>query len=246
MAPEKVAAPRRRRVYLMRHGSVDYFTPEGKPLPPDEVPLNKKGIAQAEAAGRLFADHGVQFDRVVTSGLPRTRETASIVAGAAGFTDEHQVREAMQEIRGGRLATIAEHDLLHAFTAATDGVVDDEVQFLGGETVGGFLKRVLPEVDALRADPDWDTALWVLHGAVNRAILSYLVTGKRQLLGAFEQSPACINVLDLGAQPMDVVLRMINLSPTDWLQPENRHSTMEHLFEQYRRYRRKFENPHNV
>lgn len=245
MAPD-AAASRRRRVYLMRHGSVDYFTAEGKPLPPDEVPLNKKGVAQAEAAGRLFADHGVSFDRVVTSGLPRTRETARIVATAAGFTEEPEVRVPLQEIRGGRLASIAEHDLLHAFTAATDGVVDDEVQFLGGETVGGFLQRIVPEVDALRADPGWDTALWVLHGAVNRAILSYLVTGKRQLLGAFEQSPACINVVDLGEQRMDIVLRMVNLSPTDWLQPDNRKSTMEHLFDQYRRYRQRTDNPHNV
>lgn len=238
--------PRRRRVYLMRHGSVDYFTPDGKPLPPDNVPLNAKGVEQARAAGRLFADHAVGFDRIVHSGLPRTQETARHVAELTAHAHDPQVRERLQEIRGGRLASIAERDLLKSFTAATDGVVDDDVQFLGGETVGDFLTRVLPEVDALRADLTWDTALWVLHGAVNRAILSYLITGKRQLLGAFEQSPACINVLDIGEQPVDVVLRVVNLSPLDWLQPNNRKSTMEHLFDQYSRYRQHFANAHNV
>src|SRR5438045_147042 len=66
--------PERRRIYLMRHGSVDYFDPEGKPLHPAGVPLNAEGRRQAEAVGRLLAD--VPLDRVITSGLPRSVETA--------------------------------------------------------------------------------------------------------------------------------------------------------------------------
>jgi probable phosphoglycerate mutase len=236
----------RRRLYLMRHGSVTYFAPDGKPIHPETVPLNERGVEQARAAGQLFAEHGIQFDRVITSGLPRTVETAHHVLDVMGQTHKTEQRAAMQEIRGGRLASIAEQDLLQSFTAATDGVVDEDVKFLGGETVRQMLDRVLPEVDAIRADPDWDTLLLVLHGAVNRAILSYLVTGQRQLLGAFEQSPACINVLDIGKAPVDVVLRVVNLSPLDWLQHNNRKTTMEVLFEQYSKYRRKYGEELNV
>ena len=227
----------RRRLYLMRHGSVTYFTPEGKPLPPETVALNKLGIEQAHAAGKLFADHGVRFDRIITSGLERTEQTARHVLAATGYRLVPEQRPGLQEIRGGRLATIAEKDLLHSFIAATDGVVGEDVQFLGGETVGQMLDRVLPEIDAIRADKNWDSLLLVLHGAVNRAILSYLLTGQRGMLGAFEQSPACINVLDIGAAPTDIVIRAVNLSPLDWLQPGNRRTTMEILFEQYAKYR---------
>ncbi|MEO8102791.1 MAG: histidine phosphatase family protein [Betaproteobacteria bacterium] len=230
--------PGRRRIYLMRHGSVTYFTPEGKPLPPDTVPLNEHGIAQARAAGELFAEHGVSFDRVITSGLARTEQTARQVLAAIGHAGPVEQRPGLQEIRGGRLASIAEKDLLQSFTAVTDGVVHEDVQFLGGETVGQMLDRVLPEIDALRDDAGWNTLLLVLHGAVNRAILSYLLTGRRQLLGAFEQSPACINVVDVGTTRVDVVLRMVNLSPLDWLQPGDRRTTMETLFEQYAKFRR--------
>ena len=236
-APE--FAIRRRRIYLMRHGSVTYFTPEGKPLPPETVPLNERGIAEARAAGRLFAEHGVRFDLVITSGLERTEQTARHVLAAAGPPVSVVQRPRLQEIRGGRLANIAEKNLLQSFTAVTDGVVDEEVQFLGGETVGQLLDRVLPEIDALRADAGWDTLLLVLHGAVNRAILSYLITGQRRLLGAFEQSPACINVLDVGEARADVVLRIVNLSPLDWLQAGSRQTTMETLFDEYSKYRRK-------
>jgi probable phosphoglycerate mutase len=52
-------------------------------------------------------------------------------------------------------------------------------------------------------------------------------------MGGFEQSPACINVIDVGVAPRDVILRATNLSPTDWLQHNIRSSTMELLFGQY-------------
>ncbi len=230
----------------MRHGSVSYFTADGKPVQPETVPLNKLGIEQARAAGKLFAEHAVKFDRVFTSGLARTEQTARLVLETAGQRVTLEQRPQLQEIRGGRLADIAEQDLLHAFTAATDGVVNEAAQFLGGESVGRMLDRVLPEVEAIRADKFWDTLLLVLHGGVNRAILSYLVTGQRQLLGAFEQSPACINVLDLGEAKADVVLRALNLSPLDWLQPGNRSTTMETLFDQYKKYRKKIGEQANV
>lgn len=236
----------RRRLYLMRHASVSYFTAEGKPVQPDTVPLNELGIEQAQAAGKLFATHGVRFDRVITSGLERTEQTARYVLETVGYHGTIEKRPQLQEIRGGRLAEIAEKDLLQSFTAATDGVVDENARFLGGETVGQLLERVLPEVDAIRTDKNWDTLLLVLHGGVNRAILSYLVSGKRQLLGAFEQSPACINVLDLGEAPADVVVRGVNLSPLDWLQPDNRKTTMEVLFEQYTKSRKKIGEHANV
>ena len=57
------------------------------------------------------------------------------------------------------------------------------------------------------------------------------------MLGAFEQSPACINVIDVGASPRDVVLRAINLCPVDFLHPEERITTMEKLHGEYLRYR---------
>jgi broad specificity phosphatase PhoE len=72
----------RRRLFLMRHGSVTYFDASGRPYPPETVPLNDEGRAQADAAGHAFAAAGVRFDRVIVSGLPRTVETAARVLAA--------------------------------------------------------------------------------------------------------------------------------------------------------------------
>ena len=44
-------------------------------------------------------------------------------------------------------------------------------------------------------------------------------------------------VVEDGVPRVDVVLRVVNLSPLDWLQPGNRKTTMEHLFDQYSQYR---------
>ena len=44
--------PMRRRLYLMRHAEVSYFSPDGKPVNPAEVPLNEEGVEQAHVVAR--------------------------------------------------------------------------------------------------------------------------------------------------------------------------------------------------
>jgi len=224
---------RRRRIVLMRHGAVDYFLPDGTPVASDSVPLSATGRAQADAAGRLFAQQGVCFDRAVASGLPRTVETARRALAAAGQGAlALEERPALREIRGGRLDTIAPQQLEAAFThpfTRTDAV--EGRCFLGGEAIGEMLDRVLPDFEALLREPGWDCLLLVLHGGVNRAILSRALAGGRAFFGRLEQSPACINIVDIG--PQDMIVRATNLAPTQWLHEGERDTSMERLFAQY-------------
>ena len=238
-APASPVAPPRRRLYLMRHGSVSYFDEDGRPLGDSQVPLNDHGVAQAQAAGRLFAAHGVRFDRAITSGLPRTTQTAEIVLRTAGQQLTPIVRPQLQEIRRGDLQGLRDEELRSAFLGALEGVPPADTRFMGGETVGELIGRVLPEIDALRADADWQCALLVLHGAVNRVVLSYALTGQPMLLGGLLQSPACINALDVGSAPRDWIVRYVNLFADDLLQRDARASTMEQLLEQYLKWRRR-------
>ena len=237
MIPKDAA---RRRIFLMRHGSVTYFDAKGKPLPPDTAPLNPQGIAQAQAAGSLFAGHKIVFDRVMVSGLARTVQTAERVLAATGQNITLEILPALAELKGGALSAIPDDQLKGAFQDSFDGNVQEHTRFLGGESVGELLDRVIPEVDALRADPSWDIVLLVLHGGVNRAILSYLLTGERSMMGALAQSPACINAIDVGAAKSDVVMRALNIAPVDYLQTETRQTTMEALYDQYSKYRSRF------
>ena len=212
----------RRRLYLMRHGAVSYFRDDGTPVDPDAVVLNEEGRAQAAAARDLLAQ--VEFDRVLTSGLPRANETAEIVA------QSHKAEPwpELHELRGERLSSIPAEELESAFVHAFRGVIPNDKRFLGGETIGELFDRVLPAVERLLADETWDTALAVLHAAVNRAILSYALTGERLFLGHFEQAPACVNVLDLGdGWPANAIVRAVNVAPLDLLHASTRMTTME-------------------
>jgi broad specificity phosphatase PhoE len=215
----------RRRIYLMRHGRVAYFD-EGRPLKPEDVPLTDAGKEQARAAAAVL--EGVRFDRVITSGLPRAIETALIVAPGT----EPESWPELREIESGRLEDIPEGELEDAFASVFKDVVPEERRFLAGETVGSLLDRVIPAVERLLADRDWDIVLAVLHGAVNRAILSYALTGGRMYLGNIEQSPGCINVLDVGED--DWIVRAVNTTPADPAHGDSRLRTMEELWAEFR------------
>ena len=227
----------RRRVYLMRHGSVTYFDDTGKPFLPEAVALNPAGRQHADCAGHAFREAGVHFDRVIVSGLPRTVETARRVLAASGQDIALESWPDLHEIRGGRLAAIPTQELRRAFTGAFEGVVNEDQRFLGGESVGEMMDRVHPAIARLRAQDDWDTVLLVLHGGVNCAILSLALTGQRLFLGGLAQAAGCINALDVGEDQRDWVVRFVNYVPPGPLQPDARATTMEQLFEQYRKGR---------
>lgn len=227
----------RRRIYLMRHGSVTYFDENGKPYPPDAVPLNELGQQQATAAGKVFARAGLHFDRVIISGLPRTVQTAQRVLAETGQQIQPEIWQDLEELRGGKLTAIPDEELREAFVGAFDGLVPEGKQFLGGETIGQLLDRVHPAIDRLRDQKNWDTVLLVLHGGVNRAILSYALTNQRLFLGNLAQTAGCINAIDVGDEHADWVVRVVNYSALSELQGETRHTTMELLYEQYMKSR---------
>jgi broad specificity phosphatase PhoE len=236
---DRQVAPMRRRIYLMRHGEVSYFDADGRAHDPASVPLTAQGRAQADAAGAAFAQAAVRFDRVIVSGLPRTRETAERVLVASAQSLDYEIWPEWREIEGGRLSALAPAEIESAFLDVFRGGADENTRFLGGETLGALLDRVLPGLARLRADRDWQTALLVLHGGVNRAILSHALTGgARAFFGQLEQEPACINCLDVGEAAGDWVVRAVNYAPGRPLLHEQRDTTMESLYAAFLRSRR--------
>ena len=211
----------------MRHGEVSYFQEDGKPVDPTTVQLTPDGVAQARAASDAL--RGIALDRVITSGLPRTLQTAAIVAPGV----EGESWPELREIQGGRLSEIPLDAIEHEFVNAFRGVIPNDERFLRGESIGELFDRVLPALERIVADGSWNTSLAILHGAVNRAILSYALTGERMFLGHFEQAPACINVLDLG-DGGEWIVRAVNVAPYDLLHLTHRQTTMERYWEQFR------------
>ena len=90
------------RLYVVRHGNT--FAP-GEPArrigARTDIPLVASGIAQGEALGRWFAARGVHFDRVLTSPLRRTRETAALILAHQPDPPEIEPAEWLAEIDHG-------------------------------------------------------------------------------------------------------------------------------------------------
>jgi len=220
----------------MRHGDVAYFGDSAQRLAPEEVVLTPAGLHQAKEAGRALAK--VRFDRIITSGLPRTLQTARLVVEGNDQPDGlvAETWPELQELRPGEASEIPEAELEESFLGAFHGMPAPTTAYLRGETVGSLMARVTAAMDRLFADRGWNTSLLVLHGGVNRAILSWALAGPGQLFAQFEQSPGCINVID--GEPGGFVLRAVNMTPYEPVHDSPRTTTVEAILDQYRAYRR--------
>jgi probable phosphoglycerate mutase len=218
-----------RRIYLVRHGDVSYFDAQGRPFPPNAVALNDDGLRQARALGAFFRD--VPLDRAVSSDLPRSIQTAEAALAERTTAPRVEAFPALREIQPGRLADIPPADLQRVFLDAFTTNMDRSTSFLGGETFGALLDRVLPCFAGLLAEPNWKHLLIVAHGGVNRVLLGQALGLGLAGFAALEQDPGCVNILDVDANGRFVV-RLVNHTPDD---PSKRTwvlTTMERLYRQ--------------
>ncbi|HVA37981.1 MAG TPA: histidine phosphatase family protein [Candidatus Dormibacteraeota bacterium] len=218
-----------RRLWLLRHADVAYFDDTGRAVHPRMVPLTERGRVQAKAVHDALRD--VAFDRCITSGLPRTMETAQIVLHGRDLPVE--VREGLREIEGGRLADIAREQLRDEISGAFHAVAPER-RFLGGESFGDFLRRVHRVFDELVADEGWRELLVVAHGGTNRAILGRVLRAEYDAFAALEQDAGCVNLIELAGD--HAIVRLCNATPYDPAKAELRTSTLAQYAEQALRW----------
>lgn len=183
----------RRRIYLMRHAEVAYFDAEGRPVDPRYVRLTERGCEQARAAGELLKN--AVFDDVIVSGMPRTVHTAEIVLDGRSSALHEDLR--FKEVRAGRLAAVPAEQRDEVIARAYASAPKPGARFIGGEPWVEFQQRVLAAWHELMRTDHWTSVLVVAHDAVNRVILSDVAGASLQGLKAFEQDPACINIIEV-------------------------------------------------
>ena len=225
----------RRRLYLMRHGHVDYFA-EGL-TDFRAVPLTEAGQAQARAAGEALS--GIALDAAFSSGLPRTEETLRLVLGANENEAPPPVAlPAFEELHGGRVVVPTREELAARIAYSFDAAGEPDATFLpGGEAFGTAYDRVIAGFAALAFEHDWRTAVLVAHEGVNRLLLGHLCGAGLSGCAHFEQDLACINVLDLDVVEEDgaltlarVILKAVNLTAYDPAKMGLPRTSLEHLF----------------
>jgi probable phosphoglycerate mutase len=219
----------RRRVYLMRHGDVAYFDANGQRVADSRlVVLTAQGRAEALAMRGML--EAVPFDKAISSGLPRTIETGSLVLG--GRTLPLEAWPELEEIRGGgpeQRAALQPAQYAYAMFAS----IAPGAAYAGGEKFGDFYDRVVGAWTKILDLTDWTTLLIAAHGGVNRAILAHVTGAGLGAFGSFEQDTGCVNVFDIDTDPSGRILRQIvravNVTPQDPAKTSRNLTTMETL-----------------
>lgn len=164
-------------LYLVRHGESEgnaarVFTGQ------TDSPLTERGRRQAEAIADELAQ--VRFDRIVSSDLRRTRDTAETIARRRGMAVE--VIPELREIDVGE-RTGSAFDEVRGLPNWTD---DGFVAWPGGETLDQVVTRILGVIDRLTRESPGKTILVVGHGGVNRILMSHFLG----LLPKLDRTPA--------------------------------------------------------
>ena len=163
--------------YFVRHGESEgnaarVFTGQ------TDSPLTERGRRQAEAVADELAN--VKFDRIVSSDLSRTRDTADVIAKRHGVRVE--VVPELREIDVGD-QTGKTFDETRGLPNWND---DGFVVWPGGETLDQVVARTLAAIERLTRENPGKTILVVGHGGVNRILLSHFLG----ILPKLDRSPA--------------------------------------------------------
>ena len=163
--------------YLVRHGESEANAAR-RFAGQSDSPLTARGRRQAETVAKELAK--VKFDKVVSSDLSRTRDTAEIIARAQGVPVEivPELREIDVGDRTGQT--------FDEVAGLPEWKENGFVAWPGGETLDQVLARTLAAIDKLAGENPGRTILVVGHGGVNRILLSHFLG----ILPNLERSPA--------------------------------------------------------
>ena len=227
----------RRRVYLMRHGHVDYFNAKAEEF--DDVLLTPDGMEQADAAG-LALQH-IPFDIAVCSGLPRTIQTGERVLARQSAAPKLTIERRLSEVKGGILKATSREEVAAHLAYSFDDAATPGATFLpGGEAYEDAQARVTDGLSDLLTSGDWSVALIVAHEGVNRILLGWVTGGGLKTVGAFEQDLGCINVLDFDITPATSgdglqiergIVKALNVTAYDYVKHGLSRTSLEHLFD---------------
>jgi broad specificity phosphatase PhoE len=152
--------------YFVRHGESEgnaarVFTGQ------TDSPLTARGRQQAATVAEKLAT--VKFDRIVSSDLSRTRDTAQVIAKPHRIPVE--IVPELREINvGDRTGT--SFDETRGLPNWSD---DGFVSWPGGETLDQVLARALGAIERLTRESPGKTILVVGHGGVNRILMSHFL-----------------------------------------------------------------------
>lgn len=230
----------RRRIYLMRHGFVDYTSKLVRDSrDPSLARLTPEGREEATAAGAALSE--IEFDLALCSGLARARETAEIVLTGHPNPPVLEDDPRFGELRSGQYIDFKSAEQLAAtMTFQFEQAGEPGATFLeGGELFSEAMDRIEAGFYALLARPAWSSALLVAHEGVNRLALAWILGAPLGACAGFEQDTGCVNIVDFDLVPAEqdnririerAVIKAVNLTPANYLKNGMNLRSLEAIF----------------
>ena len=181
------------RLFLVRHGSTAH-SHERRFSGFNDLPLDTHGRAQAQGIARHVARSG-EIDVVVSSPLPRARQTAEAIATQVDAAVETVADLVEMEFGDWEGLTLAEAhakwpDIIAEWLAGRD------VAPPGGESFGEVEARVLPAIDGIVARHRGKRIVVVSHITPIKTVLRTCLSAPQETMFKFHLDTASLSVID--------------------------------------------------
>ena len=164
-------------IYFVRHGETDYnakFLLQGS----SDIPLNKNGIEVAKKEGEKVREAGLTFDKIYTSQLSRSIDTAMLINNSddsSFIKDERLAEIGWGPYEGAPYLPM--RDILGPYFQDYEGATIE-----GAEPMRDVAKRVKAAFEDIMRDAKEDENILICAHAVSlRALLHVLSEGKEEV-----------------------------------------------------------------
>lgn len=182
------------RLYLVRHGET-IWNHSLKYQGHADVPLNERGVLQAEALARRL--RGERFAAFYASDLIRATETARIIAQPHGGTVIPV--PALREINFGAWEGLTRDEIKARFPEISQQwwTAPYETRLPGGETLREVAARAVGALFEIAARHDGEQVLVVSHGGTIRAAIGSLLRMDLNQYWRLRQDNTALNIIEI-------------------------------------------------
>ena len=182
-------------LYLIRHGATVAneqrpYVLQGRGI---DLPLSPTGRRQAEAVADFLAEF--PLSAVYSSTMRRAAETAESIASRHGLLPTTVAH--LQECDVGRWEGLDWETIMREHAESYHAFMNDPAEnpYLGGESYGDVLRRIVPVFDELMQRHAGRSIAVVAHNVVNRVYVAHLLGLDLRRARDLQQKNTCINVI---------------------------------------------------
>jgi broad specificity phosphatase PhoE len=182
-----------KKIYIVRHGQTDFNLQNIVQGSGVDSSLNERGIAQAKAFFEYYKH--IQFDKIYTSSLKRTKETVK------GFLDlgiPGESLSGLNEISWGNkegFKITPDEDQYYHYMLKQWQLGNTSMRIEGGESPDDVVLRMKPAVEHIMSQTHEHTVLICMHGRAIRILLCILLNYPLKSMDMFEHENLCLYLL---------------------------------------------------